>query len=276
MHSAANCPLGSMAWITVNEKNKVIHVTEEMEQILGYNPLDQSLDTLWTYQHKNYVTLQSNGRTLFLCTHHQGKNKIFVCLDTTSPSYLQQPEDVSILRLSMYGTVETAFSSQSSLSCTSWIGQPVMRYIHSDDVGTFCAGLSKATRFSCLVQFSVRLQEGLEWFEWTVMSIENGQQLICFIKPSGYTHQTTFSFPCSPGVYPIITQAQQKFWKALEDGMTWAIHHLAYSLLLLVQSVLNLLCYKKKLEYLIKQRSKIDLMFPVISYSSLLQYVTRF
>ncbi|ORE04498.1 hypothetical protein BCV72DRAFT_231367 [Rhizopus microsporus var. microsporus] len=238
MHTTANCPLRSMAWITLDDHNRVIEATKEMKELLGYNPVNQTIDSLWKYEKNDgaYLIVNTiyNSRTLCICLHTQKEGRVLVCLDITDLKNYQTNTNVScsIFRLSMYGTIEAVISNEEY--GTSWIGQPMMRYIHSDDVEKFCMATSQATRSpSFLVQLTLRFLPSPEQqasFECTFLSVDQ-QQLICFIQPT------------STYIQHIVTQTQRKFWQTFEYGMTTVAHHLSQSLLLLAKIMRG--CHKK-------------------------------
>ncbi|KAG1494528.1 hypothetical protein G6F54_007817 [Rhizopus delemar] len=250
MHTTANCPLRSMAWITMNEDNRMIEATKEMMELLEYDPIHQPLDTLWT----------DHQKTIDACLFHPKREdeRSEISYDVTDLNPIFSPSDLSVLLLSIYGTIE-AISPGGIGICKSWVGQPVMRYIHSDDLKKFCASTSRATRSLSIVQLSARLESG-EWFDWTVMPVEN--KLIYLIRPS-----STENDPKEiPVVHQLVTEAQRKFSEALENGVTWLTHHLAYGLLILVQTLWGLSTYRTELNYLIKKRPEIDLVCQLMGY----------
>ncbi|KAG1141369.1 hypothetical protein G6F37_001732 [Rhizopus arrhizus] len=271
MHTTANCPLRSMAWITMNENNRVIEATKEMIELLEYDPINQPFDTLWTYQHHSIhdTIVNTEQKTINICLLHpkiEGK-RTGVCLDVTDLNHIFTPSDLTVLRLSIYGTIE-AISPGGIGICKSWVGQPVMRYIHSDDLKKFCASTSRATRYSSIVQLSARLESG-DSFDWTVMPVEN--KLIYLIRPSSKENDPKEI----PVVHQLVTEAQRKFSEALENGVTWLTHHLAYGLLIFVQTLWGLSTYRTELNYLIKKRSEIDLVCQLMGYFGISEHKSR-
>lgn len=264
-HTTTNCPQRSMAWITVDENNQIIGATKEMKQLLDYDPTDQYLDGVWkeveSDQSYRIVETLHSLRTLCICEHAELEKRILICTDITDLNhmYTKRHNNISITRLTMYGTIEAAFQSQTTSSVLS-VGQPMMRYIHSDDVQEFCSCLNEASKSLSIVSVDLRLleseeeeEEKYQWSEFTVMTIQGGRKILCLIKPSTLTTKTATSGantavmavqPCGNVLQETVTQMQTKFWYAIEHGMTLAAHSLATSLVLIIQTVWQLWCDK--------------------------------
>jgi hypothetical protein len=263
-HTTTNCPQRSMAWITINtEENKVISATQEMIHLLNEDPTKQSITNIWKQiesdQSYQIVSTCKSLRTLCICTHggEQENEQILICTDITDLNhmYLKRQQNISITRLSMYGTIEAAFQSQN-LSKLS-VGQPMMRYIHEQDVQDFCSGLNEASKYSTISTFQVRIgkeeeeeEVDYQWSEFTVMTIEGGK-ILCLIKPSMKKKSDTPIINkqqhCLDNVLrETVTQMQSKFWYAIENGMTLVARSIAASLLLVIQTIWQLYYEEKK------------------------------
>lgn len=265
-HTTTNCPQRSMAWLTVDENNRIMGATKEMKQLLDYDPTNQYLDGIWkaveSDQSYHIVSTLHSLRTLCICEHVELDKRILICTDITDLNhmYTKRHNNISITRLTMYGTIEAAFQSQTTSSVLS-VGQPMMRYIHSDDVHEFCSCLNEASKSLAIISVDLRLLENVEeeggeekyqWSEFTVMTIEGGRKILCLIKPSMQTPKTTSGAstatvavqPCGNVLQETVTQMQTKFWYAIEHGMTLVAHSLATSLVLIIQTVWQLWCDK--------------------------------
>ncbi|KAI8064254.1 uncharacterized protein B0P05DRAFT_554733 [Gilbertella persicaria] len=251
MHSISNCPLRTMALIKVNHEDIITFASQEMTDLFhGQSLVNQNIFDIWTLssteqQQEQVVTLKDK-RTLCICTHQEQAMRIILCSDISQLSQIyhyQQPmEGLIISRLTMYGTIDGLFQpGQDSLS----IGQPIMRYIHPDDVQTFCAGLSQATKYNQLVHFQVRLtiQDPPPWSAFTVMAIEDGK-ILCLIRPD--SDQDNAVIQTHSYYLERVTHIQQKFWYALEHGMTLIAQHLATSLMVVIQTLWCLWHYDTK------------------------------
>lgn len=245
-HTATDCPQRSMAWITMNENEQIISVTKEMIQLLNYDPTNQYLDSVWksieSDQSYLVVSTLKSLRTLCICTHFENNKRILICTDITdlNQMYNKRQNNISITRLTMYGTIEAAFKSQT-LPLLS-VGQPMMRYIHSDDVQQFCSALNQSSKNSTINTFQIRIinDEDYQWSEFTVMTIEGGRKVLCLIKP---THDITIKQEqhCYDNVLrETVTQIQSKFWYAIENGMNLIARSIATSLILVIQTVWQL------------------------------------
>ncbi|KAI8374908.1 hypothetical protein BD560DRAFT_327346 [Blakeslea trispora] len=259
MHSISNCPLRSMAIIRVNHKNVITFASKEMLRLLVCEQLvHQNLTNVWTIQQsqpqqqQSLVTLIKDNRTLCICTHEDGDARIIVCTDISELDQLYQQQDIDrlmISRLTMYGTIDALFQPyyHQNESLQMSIGQPMMRYIHSDDVQTFCAGLNEATKSSTLSTFHVRLltEEEESWTEFKAISIEEGNRILCLMSPyhpeskseeEGSTNQLVIQTThyC---IDKTVTQLQKKFWHALEQGMTMVARNLASILIFAFQTL---------------------------------------
>ncbi|OBZ87901.1 hypothetical protein A0J61_04050 [Choanephora cucurbitarum] len=261
MHSISDCPLRSMAIVRVNRKNVITFASKEMMRLLVCEQLvHQNLSNIWIIQQEqeqqqSLVTLIKDSRTLCICTHEDGDAKVIVCTDISELDQLYQQQDIdrlTISRLTMYGTIDALFQPcyQQNDSFHMNIGQPMMRYIHSDDVQMFCAGLNEATKSSTLSTFHVRLLAESEtegrWTEFKVMSIEGGNRILCLMTPyleskseedntNQLVIQTTHYY-----IEKMVTRLQQKFWHALEQGITLAARNLAGILIFAVQTLWSL------------------------------------
>ncbi|KAI9469814.1 MAG: hypothetical protein EXX96DRAFT_587524 [Benjaminiella poitrasii] len=165
LHSIKNCPLrSSLAWITVNTNKQVIHSTAEMKKLLGYDPIQKTLDRLWKPAPTTSCIVQTATRTLSVCAHSED-DIIICCTDITDLNQLysleQQREPASsmlmiVIRLSMYGTIEGVFPSSEEHPVHFEIGQPMMRYIHSDDLSLFCRELKHTTKQNMFRRLQLR------------------------------------------------------------------------------------------------------------------------
>ncbi|KAI8976803.1 hypothetical protein BDB01DRAFT_727288 [Pilobolus umbonatus] len=308
MHTSTQCPLRSMAWITVNKKeNQIIETSKDMNRLLGYDPTHTAINTVWTELEtdQSYLvvsTLQSK-RTLCVCKHDDNDNDILICSDITDINHIyhkqqQYQPNIAITRLTMYGTIDAAFLSQEFAPCstTEWIGQPMMRFIHSDDVKVFCGGLKKASQqASSLCTLKLRLlvdEDTIQWTEFTVVTIEGGRQLLCLMRPLS-SHEIT-----PQKIQPIQSQncfltesvnhLQRHFWRALDCGMTLLASNLASSMMSMVQSILDTwyLCHTSSWDslsgYLLrrvvqstKERPELDRVCYWLSWTGLSESRTR-
>lgn len=296
-HITTQCPQRSMAWLTMNEDEQIISVTKEMIQLLNYDPTNQYLDSVWKpiESDQTYLvvsTLQSL-RTLCICTHVENNKRILICTDITdlNQMYSKRLHNISITRLTMYGTIEAAFKSPSLPLLA--VGQPMMRYIHSDDVQLFCSALSKSGKNNTVNTLQVRIlhHEDYQLSDFTVMTIEGGRKALCIIKP---THDITVKQEehCYDNVLrETVTQMQSKIWYAMENGMNLVAHSIATSLMLVIQTVWQLWYNQDKTwsglfstssEYIVrklvkstKQRPEIETLCRFMSWAGIQQSTTR-
>jgi hypothetical protein len=296
-----------MAWITINSQDIVTRATPDMTQLLGHDPQDQPLSSIWTPVdgQESLVSTQNESRTLCICSHtNNDYSKTIICTDLTdldqlynqSRSNHNNHDGVAISRLTVYGTIEAVFQSHTNTHQLV-IGQPMMRYIHSDDVQQFCAGLSEATKYSTITHFSVRLVNDSkeQWTEFTVMATgSTGGKILCLMKPivkeELVVMQTSY---CSSMLRDTVTQVQNKIWYALEHGMTLVARHLATSLILMIQTVWCLWQENKantswsglfatssqyvlrKVVQCTKERPEIDKVCRIVSWVGISQTVSR-
>ncbi|CAO3649662.1 unnamed protein product [Mucor fragilis] len=254
-HSTTNCPLRSMAWITVDQQTTVTHATAEIIALLGFNPVGQSLDDIWQPLQEDISSLATtrlvstvNEKVLEICQHANNDKTsakvtttTIICTDMTELNHMytasrQKYSQVAITRLTMYGTIDAVFQSDEQ-NTTLAVGQPMMRYIHSDDVQQFCAGLKQATKYNAIAAFCVRFIDN-ETFEFTVMAIEGGK-VLCLMKPSSEKQpQQHQQISCTNNnvLHSSVTRIQHRFWYALEHGMACIARHLANSLIMMIQT----------------------------------------
>jgi hypothetical protein len=304
-----------MAWITVNEQEIVINATTEIITILGFDPVGQLLDSIWQPLQEdisssattNLVSTTFNEKILEICQHvnddkNQPITKTIICTDMTELNHMylesrQKYIQVAITRLTMYGTIDAVFQSDEQNTILP-IGQPMMRYIHSDDVQQFCAGLKQATKYNSIATFFVRFIDN-ENMEFTVMSIEGGK-VLCLMKPSEkqQQEQQIELKSCSNNnvLRNSVTRIQYKFWYALEHGMTFIARNLANSLIMIIQTVWylwhdqnnkNKACtwsglFSTSSEYLVKklvsntkQRPEVDTFCHLVSYVGISKSTSR-
>ncbi|KAI9354770.1 hypothetical protein BD770DRAFT_392177 [Pilaira anomala] len=249
-HTTTDCPQRSMAWITINEKDQILSVTKEMIYLLNYDPTNQYLDSIWkrveSDQSYLIVTTIQSRRTLCICTHQKGNQRTLICTDITDLNQIYtHKNNITITRLTMYGTIEAAF--QTHVLPTLSIGQPMMRYIHSDDVQKFCAGLNEANKYASIHSFAIRIlkadatsDDEFQACEFTVMTIESGRKVLCFIRPTLEEIIVQHHHSYHHLLQQSVTQIQSRFWYAIENGMTVVAHSLASSLVLIIQTVWQL------------------------------------
>jgi hypothetical protein len=198
------------------------------------------------------VTTIVSQKTLLTCVHDQ----MIVCIDMTDLERLSHSNSMSIIRLTMYGTIDAAFLSENENN-KRWIGQPVMRFVHNQDMERLCSGLSRATQQG-FTTFQVRLEtaqdDGYEPTQFTVVAIEGGRQLLCLLEPnhnrqlfSSYSQfemdekeSATLSSPQCCMLQESVTVMQRQFWHALERGMTSLARSVAVSLVMIVQTLIDL------------------------------------
>ncbi|GAN10635.1 hypothetical protein MAM1_0379c10179 [Mucor ambiguus] len=316
-HSTTNCPLRSMAWITVDEQKTVTHATTEIITLLEFNPVGQSLDDIWQPLQEDISSSATtrlvstvNEKVLEVCQHANNDKTTakttttIICTDMTELNHMytasrQKYSQVAITRLTMYGTIDAVFQSDEQ-NTTLAIGQPMMRYIHSDDVQQFCAGLKQATKFDAIATFCVRFIDD-ETFEFTVMAIEGGK-VLCLMKPSSEKQpqpqhqQQQISSTNNNVLRNSVTRIQLRFWYALEHGMTFIARNLANSLVMMIQTVWSLwhdnnnnneACtwsglFSTSSEYLVKklvsttkERPEIDTFCHLVSYIGISKTTSR-
>jgi hypothetical protein len=300
-HTTTNCPQRSMAWITLDKEEKITSATKEMIHLLNLDPTNQYLSDIWqtieSDQSYQIVSTFTSLRTLSVCTHHQDEQSVLICTDITDLNHMYT-KGISITRLTMYGTIEAAFKSQQ-LNSLLEVGQPMMRYIHHDDVQEFCAGLNEATKFNSITSFHIRFvldnQED-EWSELTVMTIEGGKKVLCLIKPSSLSSTTTTATTTTKQydgmVRETVTQIQSKFWYAIEHGMTFIARSIATTLLLVISTLWQVLGKEEKTtwtglfaassEYVLrrvvkctKERPELNTVCKIIGYCGIKQDITR-
>ncbi|KAL0136381.1 hypothetical protein V8B55DRAFT_1538895 [Mucor lusitanicus] len=313
-HSTTNCPLRSMAWITVeDEQTTVTHATAEIISLLGFNPVGQSLHDIWQPLQEDMsssattrLVSTANDKVLEIC-QHAGSDKAsakatstIICTDMTELNHMyttsrQKYSQVAITRLTMYGTIDAVFQSDEQ-NTTLAVGQPMMRYIHSDDVQQFCAGLKQATKYNAIATFCVRFIDD-ETFEFTVMAMEGGK-VLCLMKPSSEQQQQQQHISCTNNsvLRNSVTRIQHRFWYAVEHGMTFIARNLANSLIMMIQTVWcfwhdnnnnNKACtwsglFSTSSEYLVKklvsttkERPEIDTLCHWVSYVGISKTASR-
>ncbi|KAK4511220.1 uncharacterized protein ATC70_012434 [Mucor velutinosus] len=313
-HSTTNCPLRSMAWITVNEQTTVTHATGDIITLLGFNPVGQSLDDIWQPLQKDIspsaptrLVSTVNEKVLEICQHVNNDKTsakptttTIICTDMTELNHMytasrQKYSQVAITRLTMYGTIDAVFQSDEQNTILA-VGQPMMRYIHSDDVQQFCAGLKQATKYNVIATFCVRFIDD-ETFEFTVMAIEDGK-VLCLMKPSLEKQPEQQKISCTNNsvLRNSVIQIQHRFWYALEHGMTFIARNLANSLIMMIQTVWcfwhdnnsnNEACtwsglFSSSSEYLVKklvsttkERPEIDTFCHLVSYIGISKTTSR-
>ncbi|KAI8881832.1 hypothetical protein K501DRAFT_153793, partial [Backusella circina FSU 941] len=249
-HTLSQCPFRSSAFLILNEQDDktVLSVSDELKRLLGYDCTNQTIDTVWNKSKTDdmVITIVSQ-KTLLTCVHDQ----MIVCMDMTDLERLNHSNAMSIIRLTMYGTIDAAFLNENENN-KKWIGQPVMRFVHNQDMERLCAGLSRATQLG-FTTFQVRLetvQDDYEPTQFTVVAIEGGRQLLCLIEPnnnkqlfSSYQpmdEQETVSSPQCCMLQESVTVMQRQFWHALEQGMTSLARSVAVSLVMIVQTLIDL------------------------------------
>jgi len=298
-----------MAWMTVNKQTQhVVQTTVEMNKLLGYDATGDVLSNIWikkeSDQGYDMVKTIDNHRTLCVCKHSaddDSDNEVWICSDITDISHIysrhQQQRSVGMTRLTMYGSIDAAFLSPDFSVCANeWIGQPMMRYIHSDDVQRFCGALRKASEPSIMCTLQLRLlldEEKIQWTEFTVAKIEGGRQLLCLIRPIKEHIKTPAPIRSTASPSDSITHLQRHVWRALECGMTMVATNVANTLMTLVQSLVNTwyLCHASNSwsqmlhsssEYIIrklvqstKDRPEVDKMCYYLSYTGIPESISR-
>ena len=302
-HTTTQCPQRSMAWLKVDNEDQILSATKEMIQLLGYDPTTQFLDTIWesieTDQTYQIVSTIHTQKTLSICEHQELDNKrTLICTDVTDLDhmYTNRHHNVCITRLTMYGTIEAAFQSTPILS----VGQPMMRYIHSDDVQEFCASLNEASKSQSIVSVRLRLDQEEEnnqeaWSEFTVMAIEGGRKILCVIRPIENDNNITLiqqTQRCENILGETVTHIQSKLWYAIEHGMAVAARNIATSMVLLIQTLWQLWYDKEhqswtglfatSSEYVLrkvvqctKERPELDSLCRLVSYTGVSQETSR-
>ncbi|KAL9544975.1 hypothetical protein MBANPS3_007353 [Mucor bainieri] len=296
-HSTSNCPLRSMAWITVNQETTVTHATAEIISLLEFNPVGQSLDDIWQPLQEDIsssattrLVSTTNNKVLEICQHVNNDKTAanatttIICTDMTELNHMytasrQKYSQVAITRLTMYGTIDAVFQSDEQ-NTTLAVGQPMMRYIHSDDVQKFCAGLKQATKYNAIATFCVRFIDD-ETFEFTVMAIEGGK-VLCLMKPSSEKQsQQQQQISCTKNnvLRNSVTQIQHRFCLIMMIQTVWSLWH--------ENSNNNKACtwtglFSTSSEYLVKklvsttkERPEVDTLCHLVSYIGISETTSR-
>ncbi|KAI8391820.1 uncharacterized protein BYT42DRAFT_543311 [Radiomyces spectabilis] len=258
-HTLQQCPLRSTAWLTVDHRNKVNFCSSEIMAHLGFDPMHNSIDDLWQKQENpdsstaessnTFMVRTGSSKLLYVCRH----DAMFVTADVTNLQKLYDHHrdlgEVAIARLTCYGTIE-AFYNNESFTTSYLMNQPIMRFVHSDDVQRLCAGFNQAVR-STVASLNVRCQldlsslenQGHDWFHFTVISNVTDQSLLCVMRriatpPIDQLHVIADQ-DCPKGILATVTRLQSCLWQAVQKGMTSVAHTLMVSLVILLQTCVH-------------------------------------
>jgi len=279
-----------------------------MDSLLGYDATGNVVSNIWNTlesdQEYDMVETIYNHRTLCVCKHTAEDNidnEIWICSDITDISHIysrhQVESTVGMTRLTMYGTIDAAFMSPDfDVTASGWIGQPMMRYVHSEDVQRFCGALKMTSDSSVMSTLQLRLlvdDDHEHWTEMTVAKIEGGRQLLCLMRPIIEHIKTPSPIRHTLSPSDSITYLQRHVWRALEGGLTMVATHVANTLMALVHSIVHTwyLCHSahswshmlhssseyivRKLVQSTKDRPELDRLCHYISYTGIPESISR-
>lgn len=153
-----------------------------------------------------------------------------------SPHSLSQVDDPTILLiLSPYGTIVDG-------SVDNWNDQPIMRFVHNDDLIQLCASLSLAykQKNNTTQQHRIRIQSPClkinedspyQWYALTIAAHPQSQKLSVILEPS----KPVASSPTTHIYDWIVTDLRNRILRALEHGLVFV----AQALVTLVQVLQN-------------------------------------
>ncbi|ORX55653.1 hypothetical protein DM01DRAFT_1373393 [Hesseltinella vesiculosa] len=285
-HTISECPLAHLPSVTMTaDQRQVVGWSKTMPDLISKQDL---LGMVWpskAEQQLCFTTLvdvrsQKQTKRLMTCEHTSADEQhltVYCCdlamlekqtlrqLLTRTSSTCQ----TTILRLSPYGIIQSAFDPEKP---RPWlVGQPLMRFVHNDDIPTLCQGLRQATDPTdeqqdeqqdnqvTLVSFDVRCQfdlhqpdrmpsphEDLPLIQprmYHFSTIVTGtQDLLCVIRP--HTQGSAIASASTTSLFQItglklrhlVHHWQQTLWRALEQGLLLLAHYLALVMVFSLQS----------------------------------------
>ncbi|KAI9311802.1 hypothetical protein BX666DRAFT_2031652 [Dichotomocladium elegans] len=101
-----------------------------------------------------------------------------------------------------------------------WLGQPLMRFVHTEDLIPLCAGLSAACKqIMCPIRMRVRMAVAHPWYEWHELTIvECQKQWVSMVVEAEYQEQHTPS--------PSSSSWQGRINHVVENGVVVVAHAL--------------------------------------------------
>lgn len=215
-HSFHDCPLRSSSLMIVNkEKQTIVTATDEIFDILGYEPtqlVGRSVNIL-DPRRKYYKDEEGKKKERFFLRHESfGQIPMDICIHhdpltnamdldywlirplatvlggglTTSTTTANLP--ITILRLSPFGTIEHAYpSTQFPQQLHELKGRPIMSFVHESDVRPLCEKLCNIKkrihhtfRIRWLRLFHPKEEHTEDDFDWVTFTIMNSpRRLSC-------------------------------------------------------------------------------------------------
>ncbi|KAI8065177.1 hypothetical protein BC940DRAFT_305013 [Gongronella butleri] len=174
-HTLADCPLNSLPSVMITATDRrVVGWSKTMPALIAKHDLagihwpskkEQSLCFTTLVD----VACKKQKKRLLTCEHasmHDAQCITVFCADvamlekaTLRQMLASNAAQTTILRLNPYGVIQAAFDPQEH---RPWmVGQPLMRFVHDDDIPTLCQALRQATTREpedqvTLVSFDVR------------------------------------------------------------------------------------------------------------------------
>ncbi|KAG2196331.1 hypothetical protein INT47_009326 [Mucor saturninus] len=220
-HSFHDCPLRTSSLLIVSkEKQTIVTATDEVFDLLGYDPIElvgRSINLLdprqyYDNERKERFTLchATSGHLPFeICIHHDPLTNAtdldYWLIRPVNTLRRKTSSPFTILRLSPFGTIEHAYPSTQFPQQTPQLkGHPIMSFVHESDVRSMCEKLCHLRRRRTHHTFRVRwlrqfhpkeahTDQDFEWVSLTVMNAPRRSSCdaandpqsrpICIIRP---------------------------------------------------------------------------------------------
>lgn len=197
-HSFHDCPLRSSSLLIVSkEKQTIVTATDEVFDILGYDPKDLVGKSINLLDPRQYFDTEKQKDCFTLCHESYGNLPFEICIHhdpltnaTDLDYWLIRPVNAlckktsspfTILRLSPFGTIEHAYPSNQFPQQTAQLkGHPIMSFVHESDVRSMCEKLChirRRTHHTFRVRWLRLLHpkethndQDFEWVSFTVMN----------------------------------------------------------------------------------------------------------
>jgi hypothetical protein len=140
-HELHNCPVGSSV-LCVNEQDRIIFVSSDLEERLGNDVVGKKLSSLGQIQENRFST--HKGHVYHSCVHSADLCKLLFLTEIHSCQILHGTELVLVLTLSPWGIIDRMYTLPNE---TDLMNQPLMRFIHNDDIPALCRCIQMATLF---------------------------------------------------------------------------------------------------------------------------------
>lgn len=259
-HSFHDCPLRSSSLLIVSkEKQTIVTATDEVFDILGYDPKElvgKSINLLDPRQHydaekkKDCFTLchESFGQLPFeICIHHDPLTNAtdldYWLIRPVNTLRKKTSSPFTILRLSPFGTIEHAYpSNQFPQQLAQLKGHPIMSFVHESDLRSMCEKLChirRRTHHTFRVRWLHLLHprethndQDFEWVSFTVMNsprrlscdaVNDPQSRpICIIRPDQEHKLETHcsSFPTPYLLTGLVSGTVRLLWEGTSLGVS--------------------------------------------------------